>query len=110
MYVQFANNGAIDDDEPGFTPSPEENKEASELLQALRTNKAICYLKLKNYSSAIAEVHICEKIKREFTSWFDLFVYTAQDTFDLAGHCCFGDAGFHPAIKAERHKLTFQHC
>ena len=55
-------------------------------------------------------VHICEKIKREFTSWFDLFVYTAQDTFDLAGHCCFGDAGFHPAIKAERHKLTFQHC
>lgn len=54
--MQFANNGVIDDDEPGFTPTPEENKEASDLLQTIRTNKAICYLKMKNYPSAIAEV------------------------------------------------------
>lgn len=54
--MQFANSGVIDDDEPGFTPTPEENKEASDLLQTIRTNKAICYLKMKNYPSAIAEV------------------------------------------------------
>ena len=56
--VQWAKKAIIDDNdyETLEPPTKEDNDQAFSLLQSLRTNKAACFLKMGEYSTAIKEV------------------------------------------------------